>query len=216
MPGISRSVDFSAWCCKSRAFLLHSISSIALLLFLFRFDAPCQETPPCDWCGANEAPARISWEDTITTVREEHGDPLVIAGQVFRADGVTPASDIILYFYHTNARGIYPKRGDEKGNGRRHGYLRGWIKTGSGGRYRIVTIRPGSYPSATEPAHIHMTVLEPGREEYSIDEFVFDDDPLVTDSVKSKLRNRGGSGLMNVSRNHDGVWEGKRNITLMP
>jgi protocatechuate 3,4-dioxygenase beta subunit len=45
-------------------------------------------------------------------------------------------------------------------------------------------------------AHIHITIKEPGLKEYYIDEFVFDDDPLLSDEKRQKLDNRCGSGIL--------------------
>ena len=64
------------------------------------------------------------------------------------------------------------------------------------------------------PAHIHPIVKEPDKNEYYIDEYVFDDDPLLTQERRSKLEDRGGSGIIHLARRGDGVWIGQRNITL--
>jgi LytS/YehU family sensor histidine kinase len=74
-----------------------------------------------------------------------------------------PAAGVVLYVYHTNPQGIYPKKGNETGWGKRHGYLRGWLKTNSRGEYKFLTSRPGSYPQSSNPAHIHIFVKEAGK-----------------------------------------------------
>jgi protocatechuate 3,4-dioxygenase, beta subunit len=79
---------------------------------------------------------------------------LKLTGTVFHRDGKTPAQGVILYIYHTDRTGIYPKKGNETGWARRHGYLRGWIKTDQSGWYTFYTFRPGAYPGRTEPEHI--------------------------------------------------------------
>jgi protocatechuate 3,4-dioxygenase, beta subunit len=127
------------------------------------------------------------------------GERLVISGTMFLADGRTPARDVVLFAYHTNAKGVYVKRGDTP-----YG-LSGRLKTDANGRYRIETIRPGGYPGRRDPAHIHL-VLEPAKT--YIDEIVFDDDPR-TDSVRGK---RGYAIVKVVKRN--GVWTGTHNIVL--
>ncbi len=86
----------------------------------------------CEWCGADEAPKNLKGETTIAGPEEE-GRRLIISGTAYQADGQMPASDVMLYVYHTNNEGIYPKRGDETGNGRRHGYLRSWLRTNKQG-----------------------------------------------------------------------------------
>jgi protocatechuate 3,4-dioxygenase beta subunit len=165
--------------------------------------------PTCEWCGATEAPADVDWSTTIAGP-EEPGEPLVITGTVYGPNGSTPAPGVILYVYHTNAEGIYPTRGTETGNGRRHGSLRSWVKTDGQGRYRVKTIRPGTYPTRSEPAHIHMTVKPPGVEEYWIDSLVFAGDPLITPENRGRLR------VIEVLRDEDQTWRGTRDIVLDP
>ncbi|NNK72114.1 MAG: intradiol ring-cleavage dioxygenase, partial [Flavobacteriaceae bacterium] len=118
-----------------------------------------------------------------------------------------------LYIYHTNRKGIYETRGDETGWGRRHGYIRGWIKTGKDGRYTFYTFRPASYPDRSEPEHIHIYIKEPGKNEYYIDDILFDDDPLLTASERSKRPNRGGSGIIRPQPG-GGLFVIDRDITL--
>ncbi len=169
--------------------------------------------PDCEWCGAAEASAGLGWETRLAPPGEP-GDPLVISGSVFRGDGRTPASGVVLYVYHTDRGGVYPRRGDETGNGRRHGYLRGWMRTDARGRYKFTTIRPGAYPGGDDPAHIHATVLEPGREESYIDDYNFEGDPLLTSAYRARLRERGGPGIISLTRQADGTWSGTRDIVL--
>ncbi len=169
----------------------------------------------CEGCEAiYEHPHdSLDWRVTIPPPGEP-GEPLVLTGRVLQPGGETVAPGVVLYVYHTNAEGVYPRRGDEAGWARRHGYLRGWLKTDAAGRYEIQTIRPASYPSATEPAHIHLTVKEPDRQEYWIDSFHFAGDPLLTRAFQAGLDDRGGSGIIELTRDADGVWRGHRDIIL--
>lgn len=172
-----------------------------------------QGLPSCEWCGAREAPADLIWTMHIPPA-DEPGEPLTITGTVYQADGTTPAADVLLYAYHTNAEGVYPKRGDETGNAQRHGYLRGWLRTDAEGRYRITTIRPVSYPSRSEPAHIHLTVTPPGGEEDWIDVIVFADDRLVTRRYRASRDRKGGSGIVTLEHDAESGWHGVRDIVL--
>jgi len=171
------------------------------------------ELPGCEWCGATEAPAELSWQARIAPL-DEAGERLVIEGTVYEPAGETPASGVVIYAYHTDAEGIYRKLGDETGNGLRHGHLRAWVRTGDDGRYRFDTIRPASYPDSTIPQHVHMTVLPPGGEEDWIDSVHFTDDPLLTERERRRLRNRGGSGVVTPVQDEDGVWRVTRDVVL--
>ena len=170
--------------------------------------------PACEWCGTEEAPPHLSWETRIAGPGEP-GEPLVITGTVNLADSKTPAPGVVLYLYHTNSEGVYPKRGDETGNGRRHGYLRGWLRTGTQGEYRFTTIRPAPYPGRSSPAHIHVTIKEPDKSEYWIDSYMFEGDPFLTPEYRAGLRQKGGSGIILLEKDADGVWRGKRDILLV-
>lgn len=56
-------------------------------------------------------------------------------------------------------------------------------------------------------------VKEPDKNEYYIDEFVFDDDPLLTATQQSSLENRGGSGIVHL-RPESGLLTATRTIIL--
>lgn len=170
---------------------------------------------PCEGCEAiyEYKGRQLSPIDTLPEFAT-HDDKMLITGTVYQADGSTPAPNVILYAYHTNQQGVYPTKGDEKGWARRHGYLRGWVKTGSDGKFSFYTFKPASYPSRTEPAHVHLIVKEPGKNEYWIDSIEFDDDPLLTSEKRKKKRNRGGSGVIKLISKNNGHLLAKRDIVL--
>jgi protocatechuate 3,4-dioxygenase, beta subunit len=169
----------------------------------------------CDGCeGMYEGmPQQLSWQTAIASASEP-GERLEISGIIYQADERTPAPDIILYLYQTDASGYYSPAPNTTGFTRRHGRLRGWLKTNARGEYKFTTIRPAPYPDRDVPAHIHPTVKEPDMNEYYIDDYEFDDDPLLTKQQRSARENRGGSGIIRLSRSAGGLWVGRRNITL--
>jgi protocatechuate 3,4-dioxygenase beta subunit len=171
---------------------------------------------PCEGCeGAEEYGDRqLSWIDTLEDFTGS-GPRIEVSGTVFQKDGKTPARDVIVYVYHTDQTGVYPKRGDEKGWGRRHGYLRTWLKTNDKGQYKFYTLRPGSYPNSRNPAHIHTTIKEPGKPPYWIDDFLFDDDPFLTERERSNIDGRGGkTGILKDAKLSGSVTTYKRDIIL--
>jgi len=151
---------------------------------------------PCEGCEALHEYGNKMLTSTDTLPKFAQNEPKIkITGTVYQIDGKTPAENVIIYIYQTNRKGIYERKGNEKGWARRHGYIRGWVRTGKDGRYTFYTFRPASYPDRRDPEHIHVTVKEPDKNEYYLDDFVFDDDPLLIKSERIKLRNRGGSGI---------------------
>ena len=169
----------------------------------------------CSWCGTFETPKNTTWE-TIICSNEEPGQRIIITGVVYKDDGKTPAPNVKIYVYHTNIKGLYPKRGNETGNGKYHGYLRGWMITDINGRYKFETIKPAPYPTHEgEPAHIHYTIEAEGYPEYWLTGLWFEDDPLVTPAVvKNVERNGGFSNVTKLIPDKNGVLRGIRNIKL--
>ena len=169
----------------------------------------------CEGCEAvfEYGSKQLSSVDTLPGFNTQ-SDQLKVTGTIYMPDGVTPASNVILYVYHTNDQGIYPTRGDEKGWAKRHGYIRGWIVTDDSGQYTFYTFRPAPYPNGRAPVHIHMVVKEPEKNEYWIDSIEFEDDPLLTKAERARKSNRGGNGVVKVWLNKDGMAECKRDIVL--
>jgi len=170
----------------------------------------------CEGCEAiyeNKTPFEALNEVDTLPIFSETGPKLIMSGVVYQSDGKTPAPDVILYVYHTDQAGKYRVIGEEKGWGKRHGSIRGWMKTNAKGEYRFYTIRPASYSQTGPPAHIHVTLKEPGKNEYWIDDFHFDDDPFLTADMRKNQQNRGGDGIIQLTEK-DGVFFGRRNIYL--
>lgn len=148
--------------------------------------------------------------DTLPSYNEE-GLKIKISGTVYKKDGVMVAPNVVLYVYHTDQKGVYPKQENEKGIATRHGFIRSWIKTDTAGRYAFYTLVPASYPNSNNPKHIHAIVKEPGKTEYWIDDFLFADDPLLP--KEKREHPRGGNGVLHTTR--DGaLLQATRNIIL--
>lgn len=152
---------------------------------------------PCEGCEAlfEYKNKILNPIDTLPKFRQNE-PKLKITGTVFKKDGKTPAENVIIYIYHTNRQGIYETKGNETGWAKRHGLIRGWIKTGKDGKYTFYTFRPAVYPDGSEPEHIHITIKEPGKNEYYLDEYLFEDDPSLTSAMRKKQPGRGGSGIV--------------------
>ncbi|MFZ1785567.1 MAG: hypothetical protein WAU23_10225 [Ferruginibacter sp.] len=154
----------------------------------------------CDGCEIMfiGMPTTISSVDSSAGWTEK-GQKLLITGKVYKNDGRTPASNVIIYYWQTDNNGYYSPKPGMNEKAKRHGHIRGWVKTDDKGNYSIYTIRPAPYPNENIPAHIHTSIKEPNIDnEYYIDEFVFDDDKLLTGEKRKALENRGGSGILRV------------------
>lgn len=194
--------------------LLGVIIALLLLFFVAQPLVAQQVGGRCEGCEAvlEYGDQELTASDTLPEYGS-HDNKMLIEGTVYQADGKTPAAGVVVYAYHTNEKGVYPTKGNEKGWARRHGYIRGWVKTDANGRYSFYTFKPATYPSRTEPAHVHITVKEPNIKEYWIDSIEFEGDPLVTDKHKASKRNRAGSGIISLS-SKNGLLLAKRDIYL--
>jgi protocatechuate 3,4-dioxygenase beta subunit len=168
---------------------------------------------PCQGCEAvfEGRPARLAVRARIAP-EAEPGEPLIIEGVVADADGA-PVAGVIVYAYHTDASGLYPRQDNPQTAAEKHGRLRGFVRTGADGSYRFDTIRPGSYPDTDIPQHVHMHVVET-RCHYTIDDIQFTDDPRLTAAVREAHGTaRGGRGIVTPTR-QDGTWRVRRDIVL--
>jgi len=168
---------------------------------------------PCEGCEAvfEYGSQNLSSVDTLPEFESE-GIQIKVTGTVYKSDGETPASDVILYVYQTNEEGVYPKKGNETGWARRHGYIRSWIKTDNEGKYTFYTQRPHFY--GNEPAHIHVTILEPDGKYYWLGSFLFEGDKNLTDRQLNNPNPRGGSNGIMTLKKEDDILTGKRDIIL--
>ena len=178
----------------------NSIISIVILIGFLSCHSQNKESVivggPCEGCEAvHEFGDKLLTPVDTLPLFAENEPKIKIRGTVYQKDGKTPAENVIVYIYQTNRKGIYQRKGNEKGWARRHGFIRGWVKTAKDGGYTFYTFRPAAYPSRNVHEHIHITVKEPDKNEYYLDDFVFEDDPLLTQSQRNGLRNRGGSGI---------------------
>ncbi len=191
-------------------------NQIVLILFFLSIDTNAQQVGGfCEGCEAvfEYGSKKLTNSDTLPDFKES-GPKLEISGTIYQADGKTTAKNVILYIYHTDQKGIYPQKGNETGWAKRHGYLRGWIKTNADGKYKFYTLRPASYPNSRAPQHIHPVIKEPNKNEYYIDEYLFTDDPFLDENEKANQQKRGGSGIITLTKKQDGTWVGKRDIVL--
>jgi protocatechuate 3,4-dioxygenase beta subunit len=142
-------------------------------------------------------PAQMSWQATAAPAGEP-GDPLVVSGVVYAADGTTPQPGVVVYAYQTDTRGLYTPDG-RPGVPRLHA----WMRTDERGRYELRTIRPASYPGQAVNAHIHMVVNPDGREQMSTVEF--EDDPLLTAEERRRALSGRFSSLCRAERDAAGA-----------
>jgi protocatechuate 3,4-dioxygenase beta subunit len=122
----------------------------------------------------------------LTTQRggEPQGQRIIVSGQV-RDSGGRPVPDTLIEIWQTNAAGRYrharehhPAPLDPNFDGL------GRVITDSAGRYRFITVQPGSYPwgnhrNAWRPAHIHYSLFGRAFTQRLVTQMYFPGDPLL-------------------------------------
>ncbi len=142
--------------------------------------------------------------------KEEPGERLIVAGQVFGPDGKTPLAGASVYVYHTDAKGLYTPETNDNRNPR----LRGYMRTDAQGRYEFSTIKPAPYPSNRAPAHIHYVVNAPGVQQ-RIFEIVFDGDPHIDERLRADAAKEGSAfSIRTLTRDQQGVWRCTQDIKV--
>ena len=178
------------------------MKSIIILLALTACANPTLQAPTI---AQKDAPPKI----TIAG-KEEPGERLIVAGRVYKADGVTPLAAASVYVYHTDVKGHYTPEDNDNRNPR----LRGYMRTDAQGGYQFSTIKPGSYPNSRVPAHIHYVVKAEGYSE-RIFEIVFEGDPFLDDKVRQEAVNEwSGFSLRRLEKDEQGVWRCAQDIKL--
>jgi protocatechuate 3,4-dioxygenase, beta subunit len=154
-------------------------------------------------------PANVGSVSRIAPASEP-GSPLVINGRVFQTDGRTPAAGVTVFAYHTDANGLY----DVRENGPHSWRLKGWAVTDAEGRFTFQTIRPASYPNATVPQHVHISIEGPGVPRRFSTEIEFDDDPKMTAEQRATSRAAGLFGVVRPVMKRNGIDHVETNIRI--
>jgi protocatechuate 3,4-dioxygenase, beta subunit len=129
----------------------------------------------------------------------EETQKLLLTGKVFQLDGRTPAPNVIIYYWHTDSKGLYSSNKETPTKAKRHGKLRGWVKSDDDGNYTIKTSRPAAYPNEDIPQHIHLSIKEPYIQNEYYADLYFDDDPLYLNHKKKYGKfDRAGTEILRV------------------
>lgn len=110
---------------------------------------------------------------------DEPGERLLLDIEVVDAAG-KPATGVTIVAYNTDAAGLYNPRDSLTSVPR----IRATVVSDARGRCQVLTVRPGAYPDASDPAHIHFEALSaPGNTSYRT--VWFEGDPLITDAKRA-------------------------------
>lgn len=135
---------------------------------------------------------------------------LKITGIIYENDGKTPAKNVLLFIHQADEDGNFELK---RHNKKRYVKHRGWVRTDANGRYTFYTFIPGKYMFGNELTQILPIIKEPNKPEYKIESFVFDNDPLLTDSCRKKIENTNPSRILKLDKK-EGLFVATRDIVL--
>lgn len=136
---------------------------------------------------------------------------LKLTGTVYQSDGVTPASNVIVYIEQPDENGRYDVI---KEDGKQYVNHRGWVKTNADGQYTFYTFMPGKIHRGTEFRHIHPSIKAPGEDAYDLNALLFDNDPALTKSCRKRLTKKGMADNILKVAEKDSMLVVTKNIVL--
>lgn len=160
----------------------------------------------------DRAENQLTDTDTIPDYRSKK-NKLKLTGIIYQSDGLTPAKDVILFIEQPDEDGTFDlrKTGDE-----RYVFHRSWVKTDADGRYTLFTFIPGGDRRYNQLQQIFPLVKAPLMNEYAVETFLFDEDPLLTKRCRKRMAKKGDMSRILKLTTANGILEAQRNIVLKP
>lgn len=158
----------------------------------------------------DRAEEQLSSTDTIPDFRSKT-NKLKLSGVIYQSDGVTPAKDVILYIEQPDEDGDFDLR---KTGDARYVFHRSWVKTDADGRYTLYTFVPGGDRRYNQLQQIFPLIKAPSKQEYVVESFLFDEDPLLTKTCRKRMAKKGDPTRILKLKTENGIFVAKRNITL--
>ena len=153
---------------------------------------------------------QLTSTDTIPDYRSKT-DKLKLTGTIYQSDGVTPASNVILFIEQPDEDGNFDLR---RSGVERYVFHRSWVKTDADGRYTIYTFIPGNDRRYNQLQQIYPLVKEPSKEVYQLETFLFDEDPLLSRVCRKRIAKKSDPTRILKPKKVDGLLVAQRDIIL--
>ena len=131
---------------------------------------------------------------------DSKSEKIKITGTIFESDGVTPASDVILYIFQPDESGYFEYNSNDDKNTIQH---RGWIKTDKDGQYTFYTFVPSTDIRNNKLRKIHAIAKTSNGIEYNPACFLFDDDPRLSKFCRKKVKRIDSNSILKFEKSND-------------
>lgn len=142
---------------------------------------------------------------------ESKANKLKIYGTIYESNGITPASDIIMYIEQADEYGDFDLR---KHNDKRYVHHRAWIKTDQDGHYTFYTFVPGNDRRYNLLQQLFPVIKEPSQAEYKIGTFLFDEDPMLTKLCRKRIAKKDDPTRILKLKKENGLYIAQKDIVL--
>lgn len=152
----------------------------------------------------------LSSVDTIADFNSKE-NKLKLYGTIYQSDGITPASDVILYIEQADEDGEFKMEGEEDSKVIKY---RTMVKTDENGNYTIFTFIPGNDRRYNQMQELFPMIKEAGKEEYEIPGLLFDGDPLLSKGCRKRMAKSNTLDRILKPQMKDGMLIVQKNIIL--
>ncbi|EDP70830.1 hypothetical protein FBALC1_08723 [Flavobacteriales bacterium ALC-1] len=153
---------------------------------------------------------QLSNTDTIPDFRSKT-NKIKITGTIYQSDGVTPAKDVILFIEQPDEDGDFDLR---RAGEDRYVFHRSWVKTDADGKYTFYTFVPGNDRRYNQLQQIFPVIKEPSKEEYELETFLFDEDPLLSKACRKRIAKKSDTSRILKLKKEENLLIAQRDIIL--
>lgn len=185
--------------------------SICILFFYSAFNPlDAQTLSTTDSPIYARAENQLTNTDTIPDFRSKK-NKLKLTGTVYQNDGITPAKDVIIFIEQPNEDGDFELRNEGDNE---YVFHRSWVKTDADGKYTFYTFVPGNDRRYNQLQQIFPLIKESSKQEYQLETFLFDDDPLLTKRCRKQIAKKSNPSRILKLKKEEGVFVAQKDIIL--
>ncbi|BAO77320.1 hypothetical protein [Winogradskyella sp. PG-2] len=188
---------------------MKNLSTLFFLIYFYSaihpLNAQVNQSPIYD-----RAEHQLTNTDTIPDYRSKT-NKLKLTGTIYQSDGITPAKDVILFIEQPNEDGDFELRNEGDS---RYVLHRSWVKTDADGRFTFYTFVPGNDRRYNQLQQIFPLIKEASHQEYKLETFLFDNDPLLTKRCRKRISKKSDTSRILKLKKEEEILVAQKDIVL--